>query len=228
MSNQGSKKTAEKIRVLVADDHDIVRYGICSVIDTSADIEVVCEAGSGQEAIEQFEKIRPDICIIDITMPERNGIETTKSILEIDPNARVLILTMHINEEYLNQVLNAGAYGYMLKNSDREELLGSIRSVNNGEKAFSRTISKLMTERYVRNLQQADQLSDSDKAHLTRREREILKLIAEGHTSHEISEMLFISPRTVDTHRSNLMQKLELKNTAGLVRFAIENELIKR
>ncbi|MEX0681681.1 MAG: response regulator transcription factor [Balneolales bacterium] len=222
------QKEASKIRVLVADDHDIVRYGICSVIGTSEDIEVISEAGSGTEAIRQYKASRPDVCIIDITMPELNGIETTKSILKINPDARILILTMHINEEYLNQVLNAGANGYLLKNSDRDELLESIRTVFHGEKAFSNTISKLMTERYVRNLKQDADFSKKENVTLTKREREILALIAEGHTSHKISKMLFISPRTVDTHRANLMQKLEIKNTAGLVRFAIKNNLIKQ
>lgn len=218
---------SDKIRVLVADDHDIVRYGICSVIDASSDIEVVCEAASGKEAIEQYKKIRPDICILDITMPELNGIETTHSLLELDKDARILILTMHINEEYLNQVLNAGASGYILKNSDRDELLRSIRSVYRGEQAFSRTISKLMTERYVKNVRNSETTSQDKSVQLTRRELEVIKLIAEGHTSHEISEMLFISPRTVDTHRSNVMNKLEIKNTAGLVRFALVNDIIE-
>lgn len=217
---------AQPIRVLVADDHDIVRYGICSVIDASDDIEVVCEAGSGTEALEQFRKMNPDVCILDITMPEMNGIQTTRAILELEPEARILILTMHINEEYLNQVLNAGANGYMLKNSDRDELLGSIRAVYRGEKAFSQTISKLMTERYVRQVQKPRELQDTEKVNVTRRELEILRLIAEGHTSSEISEILFISPRTVDTHRANLMSKLDIKNAAGLVRYAIENKLI--
>ena len=218
---------AQPIRVLVADDHDIVRYGICSVIDASDDIEVVCEAGSGTEALEQFRKMNPDVCILDITMPEMNGIQTTRAILELEPEARILILTMHINEEYLNQVLNAGANGYMLKNSDRDELLGSIRAVYRGEKAFSQTISKLMTERYVRQVQKPRELQDTEKVNVTRRELEILRLIAEGHTSSEISEILFISPRTVDTHRANLMSKLDIKNAAGLVRYAIENKLIE-
>ncbi len=221
-------KKSDKIKVLVADDHDIVRYGICSMINSSNDIEVVCEVGNGKEAIEQFREGRPDICIIDITMPEKNGIETTHNILEIDPDAKILILTMHINENYLNQVLNAGASGYLLKNSARGELLGSIRNVYNGNKAFSRAISKLMTERYVRNLQQSYSPDQPGTVHLTNREKEILKLIAEGYTSHEISKILFISPRTVDTHRSNLMQKLEIKNTAGLVRYAFENNMITR
>ncbi len=224
--SSSKKKKGGSIRVLVADDHDIVRYGICSVIDASDDIEVVCEASSGREAIEQFLKMKPDVCIIDITMPELNGVETTRTILEQDPDARILILTMHTDEEYLNQVLNAGASGYMLKNSDRDELLGSIRAVYRGEKAFSQTISKMMTERYVRNIRKPKELQDSGKASVTRRELEIIRLIAEGHTSTEISEILFISPRTVDTHRANLMSKLDIKNAAGLVRYAIENKLI--
>ena len=218
---------AEKIRVLVSDDHDIVRYGICSVIGASDDIEVVSEAASGKEAIDQYKKVQPDVCMLDISMPELNGIETTRSLLELDKDARILILTMHINEEYLNQVLNAGASGYILKNSDRDELLRSIRSVYNGDQAFSRSISRLMTDRYVKNVRNPD-TTPQDKVHqLTRRELEVIRLIAEGYTSHEISEMLYISPRTVDTHRSNVMNKLEIKNTAGLVRFALENDIIE-
>ncbi len=217
----------QRIKVLVADDHDLVRYGITSVIHASDDIEVICEASSGMEAIELFKEKRPDVCILDITMPDRNGIETTRSILEIDPEARILIITMHVGEEYLNEVIHAGARGYMLKNCDRKELLDAIRAVHNGEKAFSNSVSRLMNECYMRNLQSSKENPETEKVKVTKRELEIIRLIAEGHTSSEISEILFISPRTVDTHRTNLMSKLNLKNAAGLVRYAIETGLIK-
>lgn len=216
----------QQITVLVADDHDLLRYGIRSMIDSADDIVVVGEASSGAEAIALFRKKRPDVCILDITMPERNGIETTREILAIDPHARVLILTMHIGEEYLNEVINAGANGYMMKDSARKELLECIRAVNRGEKVFSQSVSRFMNTCYVRQVKSDRQQEKSGNAQLTRREREILKLIAEGNTSAEISDKLFISPRTVDTHRANLMGKLEIRNTAGLVRYAIENKMI--
>ena len=217
----------QRIKVLVADDHELIRYGIISVIHACDDIEVICEASSGMEAIELFKEKRPDVCLLDITMPELNGIETTRSILEIDPEARILILTMHIGEEYLNEVIHAGASGYMLKNSERNELLNGIRAVYKGERAFSSSVSRLMSECYMRNVQTSKEKPESEKVKVTRREREIIQLIAEGHTSSEISEILFISPRTVDTHRTNLMNKLDLKNAAGLVRYALENGLIE-
>ncbi len=225
--SKNNDTSEQRIKVLIADDHELIRYGITSVIHACDDIEVICEASSGMEAIELFKQMRPDVCILDITMPERNGIETTRSILEIDPDARILILTMHIGEEYLNEVIDAGANGYMLKNSDRNELLDGIRAIHNGEKAFSSSVSRLMGECYMRNMQKSKEQPESEKVKVTKREREIIQLIAEGHTSSEISQILFISPRTVDTHRTNLMNKLDLKNAAGLVRYALENGLIE-
>lgn len=214
------------IRVIVADDHDIVRYGICSVLRTAEDIEVVGEAGDGYETVEQYKKHQPDVAIIDITMPEMSGVETTKTIIEYDEDAKILILTMHSNEEYLNKVLGAGAMGYLLKNTDKRELINGIRMVHEGKQVFSESISKMMTERYVR-MTRENTSAKKEKVHITNREKEILTLIADGLTSHEIAQKLFISPRTVDTHRANLMQKLNIKNTAGLVRYAVENGLIQ-
>jgi len=216
----------QRITVLVADDHDLLRYGIRSMIDSADDIEVIGEASSGAEAIVLYQEKRPDVCILDITMPERNGIETTREILEYDPHARVLILTMHIGEEYLDEVINAGANGYMMKDSARNELLECIRAVHRGEKVFSQSVSKFMNSCYVRKVQSDKEQDKAAGAQLTRREREVLQLIAEGNTSSEISEKLFISPRTVDTHRANLMSKLDIRNTAGLVRYAIEKNIV--
>jgi len=216
-----------KIRVLVVDDHDIVRYGICSVLKSSADIEVVGEASNGVIAVQKYNELTPDVILLDISMPEMNGIETTRTIIKNNANARILILTMHLNEEYLNQVLTAGASGYILKSTDIGEMLNAIRSVAVGTQIFSAPISNLMTEKYVRSTQFKHDDGDSNTPNLTKRETEILQKIADGKTSQEIAEVLFISPRTVDTHRANLIQKLGVKNSAGLVRYAIENQLVE-
>lgn len=221
----------DKIKVIIADDHDIVRLGLASVINSMENIEVVAEASDGPEAVSLYKEIKPDVALIDITMPDLNGIETTTEILKIDPNAKILILTMHINEEYLNQAIKAGALGYLLKDCEKEELSDGIHSVATGKKVFSGAVSKLITESYINRIKDGNQGSaattEKDDARLTKREKEILGLIAEGMTSQKIADTLHISPRTVETHRANLLQKLDIKNTAGLVRFAIENGYLK-
>lgn len=215
-----------KISVLVADDHDIVRYGICSVLKSLPDVEVVGEASNGSEAIKKYALLKPDVILLDISMPEINGIETTRTIIMNHPNAKILILTMHLNEEYLNQVLNAGASGYILKNTEISEMLNGIRSVASGKQVFSAPISGIMTEKYIRSAQFGHDSKESGTPSLTKREIEILQKIADGKTSQEIADLLFISPRTVDTHRANLIQKLGVKNSTGLVRYAIEKQLV--
>ncbi len=219
----------KRIKVILADDHDIVRFGIASVIRTADDIELIGEASDGRGTIELYRRFTPDVAIVDITMPGMNGIETTRAILEDYPEARILILTMHMDEEYLNQALKAGAKGYLLKNCDKQELVNGIRSIASGEKVFSGTISMLMTEHYINSVTDnriEKPQSRSGSVHLTKREKEILNLIADGLTSQEIAESLYISPRTVETHRANLLQKLDIKNTAGLVRYAVENGFV--
>lgn len=219
----------KRIKVILADDHDIVRFGIASVIRTADDIELIGEASDGRGTIELYRRFTPDVAIVDITMPGMNGIETTRAILEDYPDARILILTMHMDEEYLNQALKAGAKGYLLKNCDKQELVNGIRTIADGEKVFSGTISMLMTEHYINSVtdSRAEKTQvKSASVHLTKREKEILNLIADGLTSQEIAESLYISPRTVETHRANLLQKLDIKNTAGLVRYAVENGFV--
>jgi two-component system response regulator NreC len=214
-----------RIRVLIADDHDIVRFGIVTVLNASPLIEVVAEVTNGEEALEAYSSLKPDVCMLDISMPGMSGIETATEIRKHHPNAVILILTMHQNEEYLNQALKAGASGYILKQSSIKELVSAIRDVHQGRTVFSDPIAKMMADQYVRHAVSGHDLSEDDAIRLTRREKEITKLIVDGKTSQEIADVLFISPRTVEAHRANLMQKLGLKNTAALVRYAVANGL---
>jgi DNA-binding NarL/FixJ family response regulator len=215
-------RSTDKIRVLVADDHEIVRYGICSSLRDSKLVKVVAQASDGETAIKEYKQHQPDVAVIDISMPDQDGIATTKAILEIDPDANILILTMYAEEEYINRGLAAGALGYVLKNTDRDTLICAIQNVAKGQTFFSTDVSNVLAQKYAR-IKRGEEQSESD---LTARETEILKWISEGHTSQQIADQLHISPRTVDTHRSNLMQKLNVKNTAALVRYAIKNDLV--
>lgn len=211
-----------KITVLIADDHEILRFGISTYLASAGDITIVGEASTGDECLELFREKKPDVCVLDISMPGRNGIETAKAIREADQEAKILILSMHVNTGVLSDVLEAGIDGYLLKDTEKNDLLNGIRSVAKGQQVFSKPISNMMTKSFLKK----DNLPPDDvNATLTKREKEVLQLIVEGLTSREIAEKLYISPRTVDTHRSNLMGKLEIKNTAELVRFALENNL---
>lgn len=209
--------------VLIADDHEIVRYGISTFLSSSEDIEIVGEASTGEECIELFKKTNPDICLLDIGMPDKNGIETARLIRSLNKETKILILSMHINKQILNDVLEAGINGYLLKNTDKADILNGIRAIMKGQQVFSDPISDLMKESYLNKSYTRPKKSHHE---ITNREQEILKLIVDGFTSKEIAQKLYISPRTVDTHRANLMQKLELNNVAELVRYAIENELL--
>lgn len=212
------------ISIMVADDHSIIRYGLCGILNSVDNMEVVAEASSGKGAVELYRKHKPDISFLDITMPDLDGIETCRQIRSINPNALVIIMTMHLSEEYLNQVLSTGASGYMLKNSGKDELVNAIQRVMAGERVFSQAVSDLMTESYIRK-GNGNRKSAKQEIKLTRRENEVLKLIVDGKTNQEIAGILFISPRTVESHRANLMQKLEVNNTAALVRKALEMNL---
>ena len=215
-----------KTKVLIADDHEVVRDGLKNILVSSGTMAIVGEANDGHEAISLYDKLRPDVVIMDISMPNMNGIEATKKIKDRFPDARILILTMHDNQEYLNQVIRSGAHGFVLKNTDKDELLDAVKTVAEGDKFFSKDISKMMIENYIRAAQDNERPASNKEIPLTKREIEILKKIAEGHSNQEIANLLFISYNTVDTHRKNIMHKLSIKNTAGLVRYAIEKGLI--
>ena len=214
----------EKIRVLLVDDHTILRAGLRMMLNAQPDIEVAGEASDGRQGVSETQRLQPHVVLMDITMPEMNGIEATRQIRKLAPEARVLVLTMHENEEYLFQVLRAGASGYILKEAADTELISAIRIVQSGRFYLSPSAQSIMVGDYlqrVRTGEEKDSYSD-----LTEREREILKLIAEGLTNNQIADRLVISPKTVDTHRTHIMDKLNLHNRAELVKYAMRRGLI--
>lgn len=214
----GSKQM-DKIKILIADDHEIIRYGISTYLASAEDIEVVGEASDGQECLGLFRNTIPDICLLDITMPGMGGIETACNLKEINPECKVVILSMHLDADLLAEALKCQIDGYLLKNTDKGQLLQCVRVIHNGQHVYSSAVAELLVEAF-----------SSDKYHfknlenkITQREHEVLSLIVQGKTSQEIAEQLFISHRTVETHRSNLLRKLGMKNTAELVRYALES-----
>jgi DNA-binding NarL/FixJ family response regulator len=214
-----------KIRILLADDHPLVRSGLIKLLEPYKEFVIVGEAGDGEEAVAMTKKLEPDIVIIDLSMPVLSGVEATKLILKNTPSTKVLVLTMHDNEEYVYQILKSGAGGYVLKNSGRDDLAAAIRAVANGERFFSPRISEIMMEAYLRKADAREELSTkNDDVPLTKREKEILSFIADGLNNAQIGEKLFISARTVDTHRTNIMQKLDIHDVANLVRYALSRK----
>ncbi|TVR30205.1 MAG: DNA-binding response regulator [Balneolaceae bacterium] len=208
-----------KIRVLIADSYDIYRQGLKSVLDESARISVDGVTKNGKELIAEFKKKPESVCVISSNIADANIHDLLQRLQQINKLAAVIVLTYSTDISHLNQSLKAGVKGYLTKNCSTQELLKAIEKVSEGKQAFGKSISQLMIGKY------ADQAKNEDskpEKQITKREREILKLIVEGYTSSEIAKILYISSRTVETHRSNLMNKLELKNTAALVRFALE------
>lgn len=216
-----------KIKVLLADDHKIIRIGLRGILEREEDMEVVGEAESGGEVLDMLQKTVTDVVLMDIDMGRSNGTETTRKVRAMFPDVRVLALTMHEEAEHIIYMLEAGASGYLLKNVGRDELLSAIRTVVQGNSYFSHTVSATLL-RAITDLKSkpASASKQSAGSPLSDREIEVLKLIAQEHSNGEIAEKLFISIRTVDTHRRNILEKLQVKNTAGLVKYAIEKALI--
>ena len=211
-----------RIRVLLADDHTLVRKGLRSLLDAEADLEVVGEAGDGREAVDKARRLRPDVVLMDITMPGLNGLEATRQIRHSLPAAKVLVLTVHANAEYVFQILRAGAAGYLVKQAAVAELIAAIQAVSRGETYLSAAISPKAVEAYRR---QAEAM-DVEPPRLTDREREVLQLIAEGRTNREIAARLNVSVKTVEAHRAHVMDKLGLRSTAELTRYALRQGII--
>lgn len=217
--------SSEPIRVLLADDHTILRAGLRMMLSVQPDIEIVGEASDGRQAITEAQRLQPDVILMDITMPEVNGIEATFQVKKLLPETRVLVLTMHENEEYLFQTLRAGASGYILKEAADTELITAIRAVSHGRFYLSPSAQSIMVGDYLQRVRSGEE-HDSYNA-LTEREREILKLVAEGYTNNQIAERLTISPKTVDTHRTHVMDKLNLHSRAELVKYAMRRGLLE-
>lgn len=213
-----------RIRILVADDHGIVRKGLRFLLERHEDIEIVGEASDGREAVRMAELLEPNVVVMDIGMPQLNGIEAAAQIVRRNPETAVIILSMHAEDSYLVRALTAGAKGYLLKGSADEDIGRAVHAVAQGKSFFSPAIAQMMAEDYTRHLQQKG-LQDSYDL-LTEREKEVLQLLAEGKSNKEAAGMLNVSFYTVETHRTNLMQKLSLHNTAEIVLYAVRKKII--
>jgi len=209
------------IAVFIADDHAVVRDGLRLLIESQSDMKVVSEASNGREAARQVLRTSPDVVIMDLAMPELNGVEATRQIRQNCPATKVIILSMHSSSEHIFQALKAGAHGYLLKESAGMEVISAIRVVHSGKRYLSEKIGDQMIDEYIHNREIVETGSPLSK--LSTREREILQLVVEGKSSADIGRTLFISPKTVETYRSRLMQKLDISDLAGLIRFAMQH-----
>jgi len=215
----------DKIGVLLAEDHTIVRKGLRALLDGEMGIEVVGEAEDGREAIRKAEELQPDVVVMDIAMPGLNGLEATRRLKKSFPDMKIIILTAYSNEEYVLETLRAGASGYLVKKTAPSDLITAIQTSYRGESFLSPSISKTVIEKYI---QQAGKMEERDEKpeKLTDREREVLQLIAEGHKNREIAELLYVSIKTIETHRAHIMDKLEVRSRAELTQYAIRLGLI--
>jgi len=211
------------IKVFLADDHTVVRDGLRFLLEAQPDITVVGDAADGREAVRQVEQLHPEVVIMDIAMPELNGIEAAQQICEVCPSTRVVILSMHSTSEHIFRAFQAGVCGYLLKESAGVEVVNAVRAVHTGQRYLSQKISNQVLDDYMRQREIAD--ARSPLAALSPREREVLQLVVEGKSSADIAGILFISPNTVDTYRSRLMRKLDVSDLPGLVKFAIQHGL---
>jgi DNA-binding NarL/FixJ family response regulator len=211
------------ITVFLADDHAVVRDGLRFLLEAQHDIKVVGDAANGRDAVRQVAQLCPDVVIVDIAMPDLNGIEATRQIRETRPSAQVIILSMHSTTEHVFRALQAGARGYLLKESAGVEVINAVRAVHAGHRYLSEKISDQVVDDYLRQRDAVE--ATSPLARLSPREREVLQLVVEGKSSAEVADILFLSPNTIETYRSRLMQKLGISDLPGLVKFAIQHGL---
>ena len=213
------------VRIVIADDHELVRRGARALLESQPGWKVVGEASTGRQALEQVKTLKPDVVLMDISMPELNGLEATRQILKVVPRTQVLILTLHESEQVMRSVLEAGARGYILKSDAERKLLEAVEAVHQGRAFFTSKAATMVLEGYLRR----GKLADADEllvCHLTARERQIVQLLAEGKSNKEVASMLGISVHTAETHRSNIMHKLDLHSLSDLTRYAIRNGIV--
>jgi two-component system response regulator NreC len=215
----------EKIRVLIADDHTLVRDGLRALLQGEGGFEVIAEASNGHEAIERALEMRPDVILMDIGMPGLDGLEATRRIVKASPGSRVLVLTVHDTEDYFFRVLEAGAQGFLVKDAASTELIAAVRAVHQGGMFLHPPLAKRLVEDYLGRVSSGEERSTYEE--LTPREREILKLIGEGNTNQEIADQLSLSINTVQTHRSRIMEKLNLHSRAQLMKYAVRMGLLR-
>lgn len=210
------------MRVILADDHHLVRAGIRALLASMDGVEVVAETGHGREALDLIERHRPDVALVDISMPGLNGLEVAARAREVSPRTRVVVLSMHAGDSYVAQALQARVAGYLLKDSAASELDVALRAVMRGDTYFSPSVARQITQAFLRG----DRLAEDPLGALTQRQREILQLIAEGHSTKVIAADLGLSVKTVETHRAQIMERLSIRDIPGLVRFAIRAGLV--
>ena len=213
-----------KLRVLIADDHEVVRAGVRSLLQNQPDCEVCGEAVTGRDAVALAQQLKPDVIVMDITMPDLNGLEATRHVLKAVPNVQVLILSIHESEELVREILDAGARGYILKSDAGRELSAAVQALRQREPYFTSTVAQIALRSYLNKERPPNhQLAQSDA--LTPREREVLQLLAEGKSNKEVANVLSISVQTVETHRGNVMHKLDLHSITELVHYAVRNKI---
>jgi len=214
-----------QIRIVLADDHTIIRSGLRLLLEQQPDFKVVAEASDGRQAVQLVSKHHPNVVVLDIGMPELNGIEATRQIVAQDPHPDVVILSMHSDESYVLRALKAGARAYILKNAAEADLIRAVQAVSEGKSFFSPMISKMLLEDYVRQVREKEVKDSYDL--LTPREREILQLIAESKTNKEMATILGLSPHTIETHRGNILEKLNLHSVPELILYAVRKGIIQ-
>jgi DNA-binding NarL/FixJ family response regulator len=216
----------EKIKLILVDDHQLVRTGIANLLAGETGFEIIGEAADAKDLFELLRKSQPDITVLDIALPGMSGIEITKKLHNDYPGIRILILSMHTSEEFIFNAINSGARGYLPKNTSRKELIEAIYAIHRGEEFFAESISNIILKSYIKKAKSDSQEDEINENLLSKREIEVLKLFAEGMTNQEIADKLFISIRTVESHKNHIMARLELKTTVDLVKFAIRNNIV--
>jgi two-component system, NarL family, response regulator DegU len=216
----------EKINIVLADDHVLVRNGIKAMLESDKEISVVGEASNGLEALDVAKALKPDILVLDIRMPEMTGLDAAAQLAKYSPQTKAVILSMHDSEEYVVQALDAGAYGYILKDTDKNEFIKALKHVYKGSKYFSGSVSNVLANRLLNPSPAALKNKAQDPYHLTKKEKEILGMVVDGKQNKEISESLDISVRTIETHRFNIMKKLNVNNAIDLVNKTIKENLV--